>query len=353
MGNLKSDLPSIKTTTRKKSFNMKNNIYPKNYKSLLDLTDTQVAIKLVKDTFERELAKELDLMRVSAPLFVEPETGLNDNLSGYEKAVSFVVNEDEKNLEIVQSLAKWKRYALNKYNINGLYTDMNAIRRFEDLDNLHSLYVDQWDWERRLTKEERSLKTLKRIVRKIYRAFCKTYNKIIKNYPVLQSNLPNNIVFIATKELEKRYPSLSRKERENAICKEYGAVFLIGIGGKLKDGQPHDARAADYDDWKMNGDILLWYEPLQIAFELSSMGIRVDAESLVKQLKAKGEEYKLEMPYHKQILNGELPLSIGGGIGQSRLCMYLLKKVHIGEVQSSYWPDEDIKEFKKYNVNLL
>ena len=332
---------------------MKNNIYPKNYKSLLDLTDTQVAIKLVKDTFERELAKELDLMRVSAPLFVEPETGLNDNLSGYEKAVSFVVNEDEKNLEIVQSLAKWKRYALNKYNIDGLYTDMNAIRRFEDLDNLHSLYVDQWDWERRLTKEERNLKTLKRIVRKIYRAFCKTYNKIIKNYPVLQSNLPNNIVFITTKELEKRYPDLTRKERENAICKEYGAVFLIGIGGKLKDGQPHDARAADYDDWKMNGDILLWYEPLQIAFELSSMGIRVDSESLAKQLKAKGEEYKLAMPYHKQILNNELPLSIGGGIGQSRLCMYLLKKVHIGEVQSSYWPDEDIKEFKKYNVNLL
>ena len=332
---------------------MKNNIYPKNYKSLLNLVDTQIAIKFVKDTFERELAKELKLMRVSAPLFVEPETGLNDNLSGYEKAVNFVVNEDEKNLEIVQSLAKWKRYALNKYNIDGLYTDMNAIRRFEDLDNLHSLYVDQWDWERRLSPEERNLKTLKKIVKRIYKAFCKTYAKIIKNYPVLQSNLPNNIVFITTKELEKRYPNLNRKERENAICKEYGAVFLIGIGGKLKDGQPHDARAADYDDWKLNGDILLWYEPLQIAFELSSMGIRVDKESLVKQLKAKGEEYKLEMPYHKQILNDELPLSIGGGIGQSRLCMYLLKKVHIGEVQSSYWPEEDIKEFKKHNVNLL
>ena len=332
---------------------MKNNIYPKDYNSLLDLVDTQIAIKLVKDTFERELAKELGLMRVSAPLFVEPETGLNDNLSGFEKAVSFVVNEDDKNLEIVQSLAKWKRYALNKYNIDGLYTDMNAIRRFEDLDNLHSLYVDQWDWERRLTAEERNLKTLKKIVRKIYKAFCKTYNKIVKNYPVLQSNLPNNIVFITTKELEKRYPNLTRKERENAICKEYGAVFLIGIGDKLKDGQPHDARAADYDDWKLNGDILLWYEPLQIAFELSSMGIRVNRDSLVKQLKAKKEEYKLEMPYHKQILNDELPLSIGGGIGQSRLCMFLLKKVHIGEVQSSYWPEEDIKEFKKYNVNLL
>ena len=332
---------------------MKNNIYPKNYKSVLNLVDTQIAIKLVKDTFERELAKELDLMRVSAPLFVEPETGLNDNLSGFEKAVSFEVNEDEKNLEIVQSLAKWKRYALNKYSIDGLYTDMNAIRRFEDLDNLHSLYVDQWDWERRLNREERNLKTLKKIVRKIYKAFTKTYNKIIKNYPVLQSNLPNNIVFITTKELEKRYPNLNRKERENAICKEYGAVFLIGIGSKLKDGQSHDARAADYDDWKLNGDILLWYEPLQIAFELSSMGIRVDKDSLVKQLKAKGEEYKLDMPYHKQILNDELPLSIGGGIGQSRLCMYLLKKVHIGEVQSSYWPEEDIQEFKKFNINLL
>ena len=333
---------------------MKNNIYPKNYQSILNLVDTQIAIKLIKDTFERELAKELDLMRVSAPLFVEPETGLNDNLSGFEKAVNFVVNEDEKNLEIVQSLAKWKRYALNKYNIDGLYTDMNAIRRFEDLDNLHSLYVDQWDWERRLKPEDRKMATLKKVVKRIYKAFLKTYRLLIKKYPQLENNnLPKDIVFVTTKELEARYPNLSRKERENAICKEYGIVFLIGIGAKLKDGEPHDARAADYDDWKLNGDILLWYEPLQIAFELSSMGIRVNKESLVKQLKAKKEEYKLELPYHKQILNDELPLSIGGGIGQSRLCMYLLKKVHIGEVQSSYWPEEDIKEFKKYNVNLL
>jgi len=332
---------------------MKSNIYPKNYQSILDLVDTQIAIKLIKDTFERELAKELKLMRVSAPLFVEPETGLNDNLSGFEKAVSFIVNEDETNLEIVQSLAKWKRYALNKYNIDGLYTDMNAIRRFEDLDNLHSLYVDQWDWERRLSSEERKLSTLKKVVKRIYKAFIKTYSVLIKKYPVLQSDLPKDIVFITTKELEAKYPNLSRKERENAICKECGSVFLIGIGGKLKDGQPHDSRAADYDDWKLNGDILLWYEPLQIAFELSSMGIRVNKESLLKQLKAKKEEYKLKMPYHQQILNDELPLSIGGGIGQSRLCMYLLKKIHIGEVQSSYWPEEDIKEFKKYNVNLL
>ena len=332
---------------------MKNNIYPKNYQSLLDLVETQKAIKLVKDTFERELAKELNLIRVSAPLFVEPGTGLNDNLSGYEKAVNFVVNENDKELEIVQSLAKWKRYALKKYDIDGLYTDMNAIRRFEDTDNLHSLYVDQWDWERRLLPEQRNIRTLKSVVKKIYKAFIKTYSKVIKAYPVLTQELPKNITFITTKELEKRYPNLDRKARENEICKEFGAVFLMNIGGKLKDGDPHDSRAADYDDWKMNGDILLWYEPLKIAFEISSMGIRVNKESLLKQLKEKKEEYKINLTYHKMILNDELPLSIGGGIGQSRLCMYLLKKIHIGEVQSSYWPDEEIEEFKKFNVNLL
>ena len=329
------------------------NIYPSNYKSALNLVDTQKAIKLVKDTFESELAKELKLMRVSAPLFVEPKTGLNDNLSGYEKAVNIVVNQNDKDLEIVQSLAKWKRYALNKYDIDGLYTDMNAIRRFEELDNLHSLYVDQWDWERRLTLEQRNVRTLKTTVKKIYKAFIKTYNKLVKQFPQLENNFSKEVTFITTKELEKMYPNLSRKERENEICKKYGTVFLMQIGTKLKDGMPHDARAADYDDWKLNGDILLWYEPLQIAFELSSMGIRVNKDSLLKQLKAKKEEYKLEMPYHQSILNETLPLSIGGGIGQSRLCMFLLKKVHIGEVQSSYWPEEDIKEFKKYNVNLL
>ena len=329
------------------------NIYPKNYQSILDLKDTQIAIKLVKDTFESDLAKQLNLMRVSAPLFVEPSTGLNDNLSGYEKAVNFVVNQNNTDLEIVQSLAKWKRFALNKYNIDGLYTDMNAIRRFEELDNLHSLYVDQWDWEKRLTIKNRNIRTLKSVVRKIYKAFIKTYQKLVKKYPSLENDFSKDVTFLTTKELEKLYPGLSRKERENAICKKYGTVFLMQIGNKLKDGMPHDARAADYDDWKLNGDILLWYEPLQIAFELSSMGIRVNKESLVKQLKAKKEEYKLDLPYHQSILNDELPLSIGGGIGQSRLCMFLLKKVHIGEVQSSYWPKEDIKEFKKYNVNLL
>ena len=329
------------------------NIYPNNYQSILNLVDTQKAIKLVKDTFESELAKQLKLMRVSAPLFVEPSTGLNDNLSGFEKAVNFVVNQNNTDLEIIHSLAKWKRYALNKYNIDGLYTDMNAIRRFEELDNLHSLYVDQWDWERRLSKEERNLRTLKSVVKKIYKAFIKTYQKLIKEYPSLENDFSKEVTFITTKELEKLYPNLSRKERENAICKKYGTVFLMQIGNKLKDGEPHDARAADYDDWKLNGDILLWYEPLQIAFELSSMGIRVDKDSLVKQLKAKKEEYKLDLPYHQSILKDELPLSIGGGIGQSRLCMFLLKKVHIGEVQSSYWPKEDIEEFKRHGVELL
>ena len=332
---------------------MKNNIYPKNYQSVLNLVETQKAIKLIKDTFEKELAKELELMRVSAPLFVEPGTGLNDNLSGYEKPVSFEVNENNRELEIVQSLAKWKRYALKKYNIDGLYTDMNAIRRFEELDNLHSLYVDQWDWERRLDAKERNMSTLKRTVKKIYKAFNKTYKALVKQYPQLQNELPKDITFITTKDLEAKYPDLNRKERENAICKQYGAVFLMQIGANLKDGKPHDSRAADYDDWKLNGDILLWYEPLQIAFELSSMGIRVNKDSLVKQLKAKGEMGKFALAYHQMIINEQLPLSIGGGIGQSRLCMYLLKKVHIGEVQSSYWPEDDIKEFKKYNVDLL
>ena len=332
---------------------MKNNIYPKNYQSVLNLVETQKAIKLIKDTFERELAKDLGLIRVSAPLFVEPTTGLNDNLNGYEKPVSFVVNENEQELEIVQSLAKWKRYALKKYNIYGLYTDMNAIRRFEDLDNLHSLYVDQWDWEKKLLPEERNVVTLKRIVKKIYKTFLKTHKVLIKNYPELETDLPKEITFVTTKQLEDRYPNLSRKERENAICKKEKAVFLMQIGGKLKDGKPHDGRAADYDDWKLNGDILLWYEPLQIAFELSSMGIRVNKDSLVKQLKIRGEMGKFAFPYHQMVINEQLPLSIGGGIGQSRLCMYLLKKVHIGEVQSSYWPKDDVDEFRKYNVELL
>ena len=330
--------------------------YVKDYKSLLSLKETEVAIKLVKDNFERELASSLNLLRVSAPLFVQPSTGLNDNLNGYEKAVGFTHVETGTYLEVVQSLAKCKRYALKKYDFEvgtGLYTDMNAIRPFEELDNMHSCYVDQWDWEKVITKEQRNFDTLKETVKKIYQALLKTEEKLVKEFPALKQDLPADIKFLTTSELEDMYPSLSRKERENEICKKYKAVFLMQIGGKLKDGAPHDGRAADYDDWSLNGDILLWYEPLKIAFELSSMGIRVDENSLLSQIKEKKEEYKLEFPYHQGILNKTLPYTIGGGIGQSRICMYMLEKVHIGEVQSSYWSDEDIEEFKKYNINLL
>lgn len=332
---------------------MKHNIIVDNYTSLLDIKETQFAIKLVKDTFQKKLSENLGLVRVSAPLFVKPETGLNDNLNGYEKAVSFKTNEDNTNLEIVQSLAKWKRYALDKYNVTGLYTDMNAIRPFEELDNLHSLYVDQWDWEKRISREERNEETLKQTVNKIYDALIYTCEVVSQKFTKLSYDLPSHISFVTTEELEKEYPNLSRKDRENMIAKKYKAVFLMHIGGKLSDGEPHDGRAADYDDWSLNGDILLWYEPLGIAFELSSMGIRVDENSLLKQIKEKHEEYKLDLPYHQAILNKEYPLTIGGGIGQSRICMFMLKKVHIGEVQCSYWSEEDISLFKKANIHLL
>ncbi len=330
--------------------------YIQNYKSILNLKETEVAIKIVKDNFEKKLAEKLNLLRVSAPLFVQPQTGLNDNLTGFEKAVSFTVNETKDTLEVVQSLAKWKRFALKKYDFEkstGLYTDMNAIRPFEELDNIHSLYVDQWDWEKVIALEERNIDYLKKVVNDIYEALKETEDVISEVFPKLHQDLPENIKFITTSELEDLYPSLSRKERENAICKEYKAVFLMQIGHKLKDGMSHDGRAADYDDWNLNGDILLWYEPLQIAFEISSMGIRVNKDSLLEQIKIKKEEYKLEFPYHKGILDESLPFTIGGGIGQSRMCMYMLKKVHIGEVQSSYWSEEDIKEFAKYNIFLL
>ena len=330
--------------------------YIKGYSSLLDLKETEVAIKIVKDNFEKKLAKKLNLLRVSAPLFVQPQTGLNDNLTGFEKAVSFTVNETKDTLEVVQSLAKWKRFALKKYGFDyetGLYTDMNAIRPFEELDNIHSLYVDQWDWEKVITKEERTMEYLKEVVEKIYEALKETEDVISEAFPKLHQDLPEEITFITTKELEEMYPDYTRKERENAIAKKHKAVFLMQIGHKLSDGQSHDGRAADYDDWHLNGDILLWYEPLEIAFEISSMGIRVDKNSLLEQIKIKNEEYKLEFPYHKGILDESLPYTIGGGIGQSRMCMYMLKKVHIGEVQASYWSEEDIQEFAKYNIFLL
>ena len=335
---------------------MKRNILIKDYKPSLNLIDTEITIKLVKDTFERKLAEELGLIRVSAPLFVEPQTGLNDNLTGVEKAVSFKSVELGYELEVVQSLAKWKRNALKMYNFKadtGLYTDMNAIRPFEDLDNIHSLYVDQWDWEKIITEDERNLDFLKETVRKIYNALLETEKVLVKAYPALSHNLPKEIKFISTTELEEKYPDLDRKGRENAIAKEYKALFLYQIGWPLKDGKSHDGRAADYDDWNLNGDILLWYEPLEIALEISSMGIRVNKESLLKQLEAKGENYKLQTPYVQNILNDVLPLTIGGGIGQSRMCMYMLKKAHIGEVQSSVWSKEDIELFEKHNIHLL
>ena len=326
------------------------------YKSTLSLLDTEIAIKFIKDNFEKELAKALSLTRVSAPLFVFPETGLNDNLNGYERAVKFDVKAIGKDVEIVQSLAKWKRMALAKYGFlenTGLYTDMNAIRRDEDLDETHSVYVDQWDWEKIITKDERKLWYLKKTVKSIYKALKKTEKLVLAKYPELKSNLPSDITFISTKEMDKFYPTLSRKEREDKVAKKYGAVFIYGIGWKLSDGKPHDGRAADYDDWKLNGDILLWNDVLGKAFEVSSMGIRVDSESLPKQLKAKKETEKLSNPYCTAIMNNELPLTIGGGIGQSRLCMFFLKKAHIGEVQASVWPDEAVISLKKSGINLL
>ena len=326
------------------------------YKSTLNLLETEIAIKFIKDTFERELAKALKLTRVSAPLFVQPETGLNDNLNGYERAVRFDVLTLHKEVEIVQSLAKWKRMALAKYGFNedsGLYTDMNAIRRDEDLDAIHSVYVDQWDWEKIIKREDRKLTYLKKTVNTIYKCLKKLSTAVNKKYPDLSHNLPDKITFISTSELEKEYLDLTRKEREKAVAKKYGAVFLYKIGWPLKDGKPHDGRAADYDDWKLNGDIILWYDVLGIALEISSMGIRVDENSLLKQLKKKGEMDKLDNPYCQDIVNGKLPLTIGGGIGQSRLCMFFLNKAHIGEVQSSVWSDEELKNNAEKGIRLL
>lgn len=326
------------------------------YKSVLNLIETEEAIKFIKDKFERELAGALDLTRVSAPLFVFPETGLNDNLNGYERAVRFDILTLGREVEIVQSLAKWKRMALAKYGFEtgkGLYTDMNAIRRDEVLDELHSVYVDQWDWEKIIRSEDRKLPFLKSTVRKIYKALLKLNKAVNAKYPELKQVLPEKITFISTSELEEMYPSLPRKQRENAISEKYGAVFVYKIGWKLKDGAPHDGRAADYDDWKLNGDIILWNDVLKCAFEISSMGVRVDKDSLIKQLKSKNELYKLENEYCKAITGETLPLTIGGGIGQSRLCMFFLKKAHIGEVQSSVWSEEDIAANAEKGIHLL
>ena len=328
---------------------------PEDYVPHLTLRETEVAIKKVKDFFERDLAIELNLTRVSAPLFVDTESGLNDNLSGKERPVSFDVFSG-KNFEIVHSLAKWKRYALDMYGFEsgeGLYTDMNAIRRDEDTDNIHSIFVDQWDWEKIIEKEDRTEKTLKKTVKLIYSALRHTEYYITNEYNFIGSLLPEKITFITSSELEERYPDKSRKEREYLAVKEYGAIFLMQIGGKLKDGEPHDGRAPDYDDWTLNGDIIVYYPVLDIALELSSMGIRVDEEAMEKQLKESGCEDRKSLPFHKALLNGELPYTIGGGIGQSRMCMFFLRKAHIGEVQSSYWDEETVKYCKEHGAELL
>ena len=335
---------------------MKKLYLKQDYKPLMDVKETEKAIKFTRDNFERELCKKLNLTRVSAPLFVFPSTGLNDNLNGYERRVSFDVKNISEEVEIVQSLAKWKRNALGKYGYlpgEGLYTNMNAIRRDEDLDTMHSCYVDQWDWEKVITRGERTKGYLKKTVKKFYGFLKSLAKKVEAQYPQIKHDLPEDIFFITTKELEAMYPELEPNKREYEICKKHKAVFLMQIGGKLKNGQPHDGRASDYDDWKLNGDILLYYDVLDIAFEISSMGIRVDADSLYKQMKEKNELDKINDKYHQDVLNDKLPLTIGGGIGQSRLCMFMLKKAHIGEVQASIWPEEDIAQLEKCNIHLL
>lgn len=331
------------------------NIYELDYKSNLNLMETQIAIKFVKDTFQKELVKKLNLLRVTAPLFVLKKSGLNDNLSGVERPVGFNLNNNSE-IEIIHSLAKWKRMALKKYGFElntGLYTDMNAIRKDENLDFIHSIYVDQWDWESVISEKQRTLSYLKKVVRRIYKAILALENKVGRKYPSLKKNLPTDITFISSSELEKRYPNLSRKERENQITRIHKAVFIYQIGWPLKDGIPHDTRAADYDDWNLNGDILLYNEMYDMALEISSMGIRVNEISLIEQLTYKNELDKVNNDYCKQIIDKQLPLTIGGGIGQSRLCMYFLNKAHIGEVQVSIWDQEEVEKLKEKGIDLL
>ena len=336
---------------------IKGLIVPEDYKPSLNVIQTEVAIKIIKDKFETELAKELNLIRVSAPLFVKPETGLNDNLSGMEKPVSFGMKYDNySKLEIVQSLAKWKRMALGKYGFKageGLYTDMNAIRPDEDLDNIHSLYVDQWDWEIVIQKEQRTEKYLKEIVKKIYKVFLNVEKYIANIYPQLERILPEEIAFITTQELEDMYPNLTPKEREHSIAKEKKAVFLMKIGDVLDSGKKHDGRAPDYDDWRLNGDIIFWNPILEQEIELSSMGIRVDKEALLEQIRKTNCEERLSLDYHNMLLNEKLPYTIGGGIGQSRICMFFLKKAHIGEIQASIWPEEMVSICEEFDIALL
>ena len=322
----------------------------------LNILETEIAIKFIKDCFERELAEALDLTRVSAPLFVFPESGLNDNLNGVERPVSFDILDIKRDVEVVQSLAKWKRMALKKYGFEcgkGLYTDMNAIRRDETLDEIHSIYVDQWDWEKVILPEDRTIGVLKGTVKDIYSALLKTQKKLCGEFPCITPFLPEKIGFVSAQELEDEFPMLSPKERENRAAKKFGAVFLMQIGGPLKSGNRHDGRAPDYDDWTLNGDILIWNPVLERAFEISSMGIRVDPKTLDAQLEVSGLEARKELPFHKALLAGELPQTMGGGIGQSRICMLLLGKRHIGEVQSSVWPEDMVAECEKEGINIL
>lgn len=351
-----------------KEYFSNGNLYlPEEYHPVLDLRETEEAIHFIKNNFQEKLAAELNLHRVSAPIFVPQKTGINDYLSGIEKPVQFQISCIDETVEVIQSLAKWKRQALKDYCFisgEGLYTDMNAIRPDEEaLDNLHSVYVDQWDWERIIAQNERNLNVLKYIVRKIYNVIKNMERLVCRKYPLLPKEfLSNAITFIHSEELEELYPDLTPRERENEICREKGSVFIIGIGANLKNGKPHDARATDYDDWitetgenrhGLNGDILVWYPLLNCAVELSSMGIRVDKNALLRQISLRNEEYKINLPFHQRIINEELPLSIGGGIGQSRLCMLFLRKCHVGEVQASIWSEDMIAKCKEKNIILL
>lgn len=330
---------------------------PDHYDPKLSVRQTQEAIRYIRETFQDEFGKELNLSRLSAPMMLEKSTGLNDNLNGYETPVSFTMQEmPGKTIEIVHSLAKWKRWALGHFQFGvheGLYTNMNAIRKDEELDNIHSIYVDQWDWEKVITKEERTTETLKATVRQIFKVIKHMEHEVWYKYPEAVHHLPDEIHFVTTQELEDRWPDYTPKQREDAITKELGCVFLMQIGGKMKSGKIHDGRAADYDDWKLNGDILFWYEPLQKALEISSMGIRVDAKAMAEQLKAADQEERLSLPYHKMIMSEELPFTIGGGIGQSRLCMLLLGKAHVGEVQASVWPQDMLDQCAAAGINIL
>ncbi len=341
-------------------------IIPQNYKSFLSLKETERAIKVIKDFFQENLSSELKLRRVTAPLFVQRGTGINDDLNGIERPVSFPVKDMEgTTAEIVHSLAKWKRMMLADYEIAngyGIYTDMNALRPDEELDNLHSIYVDQWDWEKIIMPEQRSLETLKDIVRRIYAVMKRTEFIVYEQHPEIIPALPEEITFLHTEELEKMYPDMEPREREDEAAKKYGAVFIIGIGHALSSGKPHDGRAPDYDDWSfenpdgtrgLNGDIIVWNPVLERAFELSSMGIRVDREAMLRQLKMQGKEERKELFFHKRLLAGEFPESIGGGIGQSRLCMYFLRKAHIGEVQASLWPGQMVDHCKRSGIILM